>query len=190
MEACGCGLASVDLAPDGHGTIDAEGRQPTRREGGPCIRALAIGALQREGLCLGQLRLAPATAGGGINVPRATLHAKPWSGPDRTGRAEPPGAKGVAAIEPTPRGLVVPGLRGDGLPPKQRRVVRGEALFQAVQRPAATERLHHHGQHDRPGIHPPRWRHGVLEQADAAQVVGVGLANGQMVDGVPLDSGW
>src|SRR5262249_17267531 len=97
--------------------------------------------------------------------------------------------KVVEAIEDTSRGIVVQGLRGDCLPQKQLRVLLGEELFQAVQRTTATERIQHHGEHDRPGIHPHLRRHVVIDQADEAQLVGVGLENGQMVDRVHLDSG-
>src|SRR5262245_35112589 len=86
IEALVGGSASVDLAPDGHGTIDAEGRQHKRLEVGPFSLAIAIGDLEREVLCLGKLILAPDTAGGGITVHLAALPAKPCSGPDRTGR--------------------------------------------------------------------------------------------------------
>jgi hypothetical protein len=81
-------------------------------------------------------------------------------------------------------------MRGHRLAEEQCGVLLGEELFQAVQRTAATERIQHQGQHDRTCVHLHRRRHVVIDQADEAQLVGIGLHNGQMVDGVHLDSGW
>src|SRR5262245_49930556 len=108
-------MASLGLAPDGHGTIHAEGGQHKRLAGWPLICAIAIGHLERKGLRLGKLILTPDTTKGGINVHLAALQAKPRGHSGGTGGEESHGAKGVEASEDTPRGIVVQGRAPPGL---------------------------------------------------------------------------
>jgi hypothetical protein len=67
------GMAIVELAPHGHGAIDAEGGQDQRLAVGPFLLAGALGDLEGEGLRLGKLIRAPDTAGGGVKGPIAAL---------------------------------------------------------------------------------------------------------------------
>jgi len=156
----------------------------------PLRLALALGSLAGPGLRLGTRILAPDPARGGGTGHRAALQAQPRGGADHPGRAAPPRAKGVKAIEDTSCGIVVQGLRGDRLASEPGRVLLGDARFQAVQWTAATARLQPQGQHAGPCLHLHRRRHVVLDQADEAPLGGLGLEKGQMGDGGHRESGW
>src|SRR5262244_2925169 len=123
MEAFVGGLAVLGRAPDRPGALHAEGGQDAWLEVRPFVLALAISPLQGEGLRLGTVLVAPDTTGGRSKGHRAALQAQPRGRPDRTGREEPHRTTVIEASEATARGIVVPGLRGDGLPQKKRRVL-------------------------------------------------------------------
>jgi hypothetical protein len=117
------------------------------------------------------------------------LQAKPGGSADRTGCEEPHRAEVVEAIEDTPHAIIGKSLRGDGLAQEQCGVLLRKELSQAVQRAAAPQRIQHKPQHDRARVHLHLCRDVVVDKANEAQLVSVGLDNRQMVDGIDLDSG-
>ena len=138
---------------------------------------------------LGILVSAPDTAGGRLNVPIAALHTKPRGRPDRTGREALQGAQVRETSEDAPHGLVVQGVWRDRLAQEPCGLLLGTDRCQAVEGAAATERSSHEAPHARAGVHVPLRGPIVLEEAHEAQLVGVGVDHGPMVDGVDLDRG-
>ena len=179
----------LGLAPNRYRTLHAQGGEDELLQVRSLILAIAIGHLEGEVLLLGKLVIAPDTAGGRSKVHIAALQAKPRGRPDRTGREELHGADVVEAIEDTAHGIIVKGVRRDSLAQEQFGVLMGKALFQALQRAAATQRIQHKAQYDRARVHVHLRGHIVIDEADEAQLVGVGFENGQMLDGVDLDLG-
>src|SRR5262249_32885696 len=103
---------------------------------------------------------------------------------------EPHRAAVVEAIEDTAHGLIGEGLRRAGLAQEQCGVLLSKALFQAIQRAAATARIPHQAQHDRPRVHVHLRRDIVIDKANETELVGVSLDNRPMVDRVHRDGGW
>jgi hypothetical protein len=66
----------------------------------------------------------------------------------------------------------------------------GKALFSAIERAPATQRIAHKAQHDRARVHVHLWGPIGIDAADEAQLGGVGFENGPRVDGGYLALGW
>jgi hypothetical protein len=119
----------------------------------------------------------------------AVLQAKPRGRADGTGGQEPHGAAGVEPIEDAPHGIVSKGLRGSRLAQEDRSVLVCKELFEALEGTPATQRIQHEAENDRACVHGHCCGHGVIDEADQAQWVGVCFDKGQMLDGRHFDLG-
>jgi hypothetical protein len=176
----------LGLAPHRHRTVHAQGGEEAWLAVRPLLLALARGHLQGEVRPCGPRRVAPDTARGGSTVHGASFHGNPRARADGTIGPEPPRAKGVAAVADAPHGLIRKGLWGSCLTQEECGILGREALVEAVERAPATPRLQDKAQDDRACVHVPLRGHGVMDEADEAQVISGRLANGAMGDGVHL----
>lgn len=103
--------------------------------------------------------------------------------------ADLPRAPIVEAIAAAADLSIVNGHRGSRGAPAPFGVVVGTERFDAIHGSPAAERVQHEAQDDRARLPVHRWRPSVLDQADKAQLVGVGFDHGPMVDGVHCDLG-
>jgi hypothetical protein len=182
-------MTIVGLAPNRHGAIHAQGGAHAWLEGRPRILTIPLGHPEGDVLLLSTLIIPPDTAGGGLNVHVAALHANPRGSPAGTGREECDGPHVIEASQDAPYGIVVKGLGREGLAQEQCCVLGGKALVHTVEGAAATEGIQDQPQHDRARVHVHRRGHVVSDESDAAPLGSVGCDHGPRVDGVHLDRG-
>jgi len=151
-------MAIVRFAPEGYGTIHTQGREDELLQIRPL--GLAIAMRNRQGHRLLRLVLRvrrrpilPIDADRRrIKVHVPLVQPKHLIGTHGAGGEELHSADLVEAIEDTPDGVVMKGLRRDGLAQKQCRVLLGKELLQAVQRTASTQGIEDHAKHNGPWI--------------------------------------
>lgn len=109
---------------------------------------------------------------------------------DGTGREDLHRADRREPIQDTPHRVIMKRFRREGLAEKQFGVLLGKTLFQALQRTPTTQGIHTHAEDTRAGIHLHLGWHQRMDGLDQANLVRVGLHDGERLDLGGLDLVW
>jgi hypothetical protein len=187
------GLTIFRFAPDRPGSIDAERGEDARLQVRPLVLARALGNRQGH-LRLCRLLWTPIIAvdrhGSRITVYIALVEAKDLVGSDSTGRQYFHRAGVIKPISNPPYGVLIKGFRRDSLAQQQRRIWMGKELFHTLQRTATTQGSEDHPEDNGPWIDGHLGRYHLLDHLNQANLVGIGLHKGQMLDWVRFDCRW
>jgi hypothetical protein len=141
-------------------------------------------------LVLGQPVIPVHTPRGGIEMPRLRVETTDLIRADGTGRADLHRADRREPIQDTPHRVIMQRFRREGFAEQQFGVLLGKALLQAIPRTPTTQGIHNHAEDHRAGSHLHLGWHQRIDGLDQANLVRLGLHDGEMLDLVGLDLVW
>ena len=162
-------LPSSGWPQRGNGPVDAQGREDELLQIRLLVFAIAMGTRQGDRWRLLVWRplwrqIIPIdTDGRGSKVDRLFIQPIGLIGTHSTGGKNLHGPHGIEALQDAPHGVIMKGVRREGLAQQQGRVLVGKALFQTVQGTAPTQGIEDHAQHNSPGIDPHLGRHQLID---------------------------